>query len=149
MSKKNQNLILSHCNLAVEAPYHLELVIDGVMPGHLPSGKNKYRIGNGRFFKNDPETIEYEAVFEQHAGLIRAAQKDLSEQDKDRYALVAKIFFRSFRRDVDTILFCDLLQKNQVIHNDRQIRIKLLDGVNIDKENPRIEFQLYRIVEAA
>jgi Holliday junction resolvase RusA-like endonuclease len=60
-------------------------------------------------------------------------------------ALIAKVFFHSWRRDVDTILFCDLLQKTGVIENDRLIRIKHIDGTKIDKDNPRVEFGIYTI----
>lgn len=60
-------------------------------------------------------------------------------------ALIAKVYYQSFRRDVDTILFCDLLQKYGIVKNDRQIRMKVIDGIDIDERDPRVEFGLYRL----
>jgi len=118
-----------------------------VIYGHLPSGKNKYGF-NGKtkaFFKNDPLSDKYEDDFNAQIGVLKN-KFEVKEPIEDReLALFAKIYFQSLRRDCDTILFCDLLQKYRIVKNDRAIRIKILDGINIDPENPRIEFKLYKV----
>lgn len=131
----------------LDNPYQLNLLIEGVIYGHLPSGKNKYRF-NGKtkaFYKNDPVSEKYEDDFNAQINVLKNQFK-VKEPIEDRdLALFAKIYFQSLRRDCDTILFCDLLQKYKVVKNDRAIRIKILDGINIDPENPRIEFKLYKV----
>ena len=114
--------------------------------GHLPSGKNKYKIGNKRLYKDDVETKVYEKDFFYQIKNIMIRNKIFKPIEDEELALVATIYFRDFRRDVDTILFCDLLQKYGVIKNDRSIRVKCLDGLLVSKSNPRIEFSLFKIV---
>lgn len=57
-------------------------------------------------------------------------------------SLVAKLFYKDQRSDLDDSQICDCLQKSGVIKNDRQIREKHLYH-GIDKENPRTEIALY------
>ena len=126
-----------------------EIALSGVIFGHLPSGKNNYRIGERGMFKNQ-KVLAYEQIFYPQMNLLKTKAKYKLEETKRSpvYALVANIFFRDMRRDVDTILFCDLLQKSGVIGNDRSIRVKILFGVQVDPKNPRIEFILLKLKEA-
>lgn len=124
-----------------------EKLAEGVIYGHLPSGKNNYEIGFRRMFKTDKRgVITYEKDFETQAVVFKYKNK-IKEPFSGSLALQAKIYFRDFRRDLDTILFCDLLQKHGIVENDRSIRIKILDGINVDSKNPRIEFRLFKIYE--
>lgn len=89
---------------------------------------------------------DYEKSFAIQAIILKGIF-EIKEPFKGTLALQAKVYFRDFRRDLDTILFCDLLQKHGIVENDRSIRIKILDGINVDKVNPRIEFRLFQIYE--
>lgn len=98
-------------------------------------------------FKHNKRGVkDYEDDFAMQA-LVLKVKFQIKEPFKDVLALQAKIYFRDFRRDLDTILFCDLLQKHGIVENDRSIRIKILDGINVDAVNPRIEFRLFKIYE--
>ena len=59
--------------------------------------------------------------------------------------LKAKIFYKSRRNDVSSELLCDMIEKVGLVKNDRQIRYKVIDGRELDKDNPRVEFELEEI----
>lgn len=124
-------------------------LLEGEILGHLPSGKNNYRIGNSlgkKIIFKDKNLHLYEQHFYLQA-LALSQKNKIKKPITGTLALVAKVWFQSFRRDVDTILFCDLLQKSGLIKNDRMIRLKVIDGVHIDSKNPRVEFCLYGMEE--
>jgi len=124
-----------------------KLLTEGTVYGHLPSGKNNYSLGSSRIFKTNKGGMkDYEKSFAIQAIILKGIF-EIKEPFKGTLALQAKVYFRDFRRDLDTILFCDLLQKHGIVENDRSIRIKILDGINVDKVNPRIEFRLFQIYE--
>lgn len=126
-----------------------EFLIGGTIYGHLPSGKNNYRMDGQMLFKHK-KVGQYENDFAKQIGsLKRGFPTVMSERNgkKECLILMIKVFFRDYRRDVDTILFCDLLQKSGIIENDRCIRVKIIDGIEIDPKDPRVEFRLYRINE--
>lgn len=58
--------------------------------------------------------------------------------------LNATIFYPNNRHDLDDSLLCDILQKAEVIENDRQIIIKFLLK-KIDKMSPRIEMEIFAV----
>lgn len=120
-----------------------EIIFSGEIFGHLPSGKNNYRISGGRLFRNIKITI-YEHSFMPQIYLLKTKNKCIKPISCD-VIIAAQIWFKDHRRDVDTILFCDLLQKYGIIENDRQIKMKLINGMEIDKKDPRIDFKLYRL----
>lgn len=57
-------------------------------------------------------------------------------------ALTVYVYYPNRRHDVDAELLCDVLQKAGVIKNDRQIRVKHFDGTILDKNNPRVEWEI-------
>ncbi len=59
--------------------------------------------------------------------------------------LWAHIYYASNRPDVSTELLQDLLEKAGVVKNDRWLKQYMVYGA-IDKENPRVELRLYRIL---
>ncbi len=59
--------------------------------------------------------------------------------------LWAHIYYASNRPDVSTELIQDLLEKAGVVHNDRWFKQIWTHGA-IDKENPRVELRIYRIL---
>ena len=64
---------------------------------------------------------------------------------KEPLALWAVIHYASNRPDVSTELIQDLLEKAGVISNDRHLKQLIIFG-SIDRENPRVELRLYRIL---
>lgn len=131
-----------------------ELLFYGEVLGHLPSGKNNYRISGGRIYRTQEVTRYEESFVRQCANLknkhrfkrtIQAYEGQGKEEKRILLGLVANVYFHSWQRDVDTILFCDLLQKAGIIENDRMIRVKLINGCEVDPKNPRIEFALLRL----
>ena len=61
--------------------------------------------------------------------------------EKTSLYLEATIFYPDMRRDLDGELLPDLLQKSKLVKNDRYFRRKTYVG-RIDKENPRVEFEI-------
>ncbi len=123
------------------------------VPGQLPSGKNNYALSGRRMFKKSKVTdyekmcatvLQQRMIHHKEFGLEFPVPSK-SGRDRIQVALVAQVWFQDMRRDVDTILLCDILQKAGVIENDRMIRMKIINGVDIDKNNPRVEFGLFRI----
>jgi len=122
-----------------------DVLFSGTILDHQPSGKNNYRLSGKRMFKKD-EVKNYETYFMIQMGSLMARQKFRDPIDKKiLVALIARVYNKNWRRDVDTILFCDLLQRSGVLENDRQIRLKLIDGIECDAKNPRIEFFIVKI----
>ena len=58
--------------------------------------------------------------------------------------LYAKVYWRSWRSDVDISLIKDSLQAAAVIANDRLIRFEIVDGTEVDGKRPRAEIELFR-----
>lgn len=107
--------------------------------GAVPLKSNSYRIiercGHGSLAKTDA-TKKYEESFYMQCGLRNA---NISK----RFKLTIDVYFNSDRPDLDNALkVClDCLQTAKAIKNDRlctEIHARKL----IDKENPRIEFEL-------
>lgn len=107
--------------------------------GLPPSKSNAYRIitihGHGSLAKT-PATKKYEESFFMQCGL-RNANIDT------RFKLTIDVYFSSDRPDLDNSckIVLDMLQSCKAIKNDRlcsEIHARKL----IDKENPRIEFEL-------
>lgn len=107
--------------------------------GSPPSKSNSYRItkvhGHSSLSKT-PATKKYEESFFMQCGLRNAGI------DK-RFKLTIDVYFSSDRPDLDNSckVVLDMLQSCKAIKNDRlcsEIHARKL----IDKENPRIEFEL-------
>lgn len=110
-----------------------------IIRGTVPLKSNQYRIitihGHGSLAKTDA-TKKYEESFFMQCSLRNA---NISK----RFKLTIDVFFSSDRPDLDNALkVClDCLQSCKAIRNDRlcaEIHARKL----IDKENPRIEFEL-------
>lgn len=65
-----------------------------------------------------------------------------------KLSLDAHIYYPSNRQDLDDTLLCDVLQHAGVIDNDRSIVEKHL-WKHIDKENPRVELDIYPVDNSA
>jgi Holliday junction resolvase RusA-like endonuclease len=86
---------------------------------------------------------------------IRARPAQLYERDFIRQArrpadpiridviVCLKIFYRNRRPDLDESIILDCLQRAQVLKNDRQVRFKIVDGLALDPQDPRVEIEVY------
>jgi len=110
--------------------------------GQVPSKSNGYKIGNNRLYKSK-ELKDYEHFFYlkmlQHRHLF-------IEPIKDKFAIEIFVYFQSNRSDLDNSakIILDCLQTCKVIENDRQC-YSLLMHKFIDKNNPRIEFEIRKL----
>lgn len=104
--------------------------------GQVPSKSNGYRIANNRLFKS-VELKSYEVNFEWQI------KKHLNESIEVPFQIWIDVYFQSNRSDLDNAakVILDCLQTSGVIKNDRLCEI-LVMRKHIDKENPRIEFEI-------
>ena len=106
-----------------------------VILGTCPSKSNSYRIGHKRLFKTS-ELIAYEASFKSqftpHGPTIEGA-----------FEFHVDAYYPNNRSDLDGCFKAtlDLLQKHGAFKNDRYC-VKIIARKFIDKERPRIEFNL-------
>ncbi len=102
--------------------------------GVVPSLKNQKRMARGRMY-NDPQVMAYKRDF----GLqVPPKYRDASLGSATRL-LDVKIwlYHDSWRRDADAEIVFDCLQDAGVVSNDRWIRLKTINGLQIDKDRPR------------
>lgn len=109
--------------------------------GQVPSKSNGYRIANNRMFKSI-ELKSYEASFEWQ---IKKHVKE-NESVEVPFQIWIEVYFQSNRSDLDNSakVILDCLQTSGVIKNDRLCSV-LVMRKHIDKENPRIEFEIKAI----
>ena len=109
--------------------------------GQVPSKSNGYRIANTRLFKLI-ELKSYEVSFEWQI------KKYTSENETVEvpFQIWIEVYFQSNRSDLDNSakVILDCLQMSGVIKNDRLCEV-LVMRKHIDKENPRIEFEIKAI----
>ena len=107
--------------------------------GQVPSKSNGYKIGNNRLYKSK-ELTEYEKRF---TWLLALAKGKPSEPIKEKFSIEIHVYFQSNRSDLDNAakIILDCLQTSGVIENDRLCH-RLLMYKFVDKENPRIDFEI-------
>jgi Holliday junction resolvase RusA-like endonuclease len=110
--------------------------------GQVPSKSNGYKIGNNRLYKSR-ELKDYEHFFHLKMLSYRFMFKD---SIKDKFAIKIHVYFQSNRSDLDNAakIILDCLQACGVIENDRLCN-ELHMVKFIDKENPRIEFEISKL----
>ncbi len=110
--------------------------------GQVPSKSNGYKIGNNRLYKSR-ELKEYEELFNWQYRLPHLGR---DEPIKDKFAIEIFVYFQSNRSDLDNSakIILDCLQNCNVIENDRLCH-RLTMYKFIDKENPRIEFEITKL----
>ena len=111
--------------------------------GQIPSKSNCYRVvtirGHGSLAKT-PALHKYEESF--------IMQCPLRKADIDyRFKLTVDVFNQSDRNDLDNSfkILLDCLQSCRAIRNDR-LCAEIHARKFIDKENPRVEFYIERLV---
>jgi len=104
--------------------------------GQVPSKSNGYKIGNNRLYKSSM-LKEYENSF----GF--QIKKHLKEPFIEPFRIWIEVYFQSNRSDLDNAakVILDCLQTSGMIANDRLCSILVMKK-HIDKENPRIEFEI-------
>jgi Holliday junction resolvase RusA-like endonuclease len=109
--------------------------------GQVPSKSNGYRIANNRLFKSI-ELKSYEVNFEWQI------KKHLKVCIEVPFQIWIDVYFQSNRSDLDNAakVILDCLQTSGVIKNDRLCSV-LVMRKHIDKENPRIEFEIKKLNE--
>ncbi len=116
-------------------------MVKTIIYGQVPSKSNGYRIitihGHGSLAKTK-ELKEYEKNF--------ALQFKKNEKIIGNFEVDVDVYFRSNRSDLDGMfkVFLDCLQKVEAIDNDRYC-MKISARKFVDKDNPRLEFQLTKI----
>lgn len=123
-----------------------------VIPGE-PAAKGNSReivqFGDRAALRKGDKALAFEALAGRHV-------PKLEEPYEDYVAVYLRIFYASYRPDVDGSLVYDALQTRRVkvgtgfileprlIANDRQVRQKIEDGF-VDKARPRVEVFVYKV----
>jgi len=104
--------------------------------GQVPSKSNGYKIGNNRLYKSK-ELKEYERSF-----WWQISAYNVITINKP-FSIKILVYFQSNRSDLDNSakIILDCLQNCKAIENDRLCH-ELHMFKFIDKENPRIEFEI-------
>ena len=107
--------------------------------GQVPSKSNGYKIGNNRLYKSIVLKA-YENSF--YWQICQPAPDKIV----DKFAIKIFVYFQSNRSDLDNAakIILDCLQNCKVIENDRLCH-RLTMHKFIDKENPRIEFEITKL----
>lgn len=117
-------------------------IVRGIIHGPLPNKSNAKKIGMRRgrpIMFQGPEVVGYRERFE---SAVWGSLRGLEQLPED-----AKLYFKvtvhqeNMVRDLDCELLPDLLQRFNVIKNDRAIWHKVYTRA-IDKANPRAEFEI-------
>lgn len=134
-----------------------DVLFCGTVLGCQPSGKNSKVLGKKwskkskrmiGSMRNNAEVDQYKTTTIIQLGAIMGQKRFKGPIPKEiKLGLVARVINKNWRRDVDTILFSDILQNAGVIENDRQLRFKVIYGLDTDQNNPRIEFYLIKLEE--
>lgn len=104
--------------------------------GQVPSKSNGYRIGGNRLYKT-VGLKSYEVDFEWQI------RKHLGNPIIEPFRIWIEVYFQSNRSDLDNAakVILDCLQSSGMIANDRLCSILVMEK-HIDKDNPRIEFEI-------
>src|SRR5262245_41479973 len=76
------------------------------------------------------KTLRFEETFARQVP-VEYRNKQLGSLEKPLRVSV-NVFYPSWRQDLDVEVIYDMLQKSGVIKNDRYIRVKHVDGTQID-----------------
>jgi Holliday junction resolvase RusA-like endonuclease len=110
--------------------------------GQVPSKSNGYKIGNNRLYKSK------ELKYYEHFFLLKMLEFRhlFIEPIKEKFSIEIHVYFQSNRSDLDNAakIILDCLQTSGVIENDRLCH-RLLMYKFIDKDNPRIDFEIKAI----
>ena len=111
-----------------------------IIKGNVPSKSNSYkviRLGNRCGLGKQKQLLSYENSFKLQ---MLNYEYELIESE---FKFIIDVYYPSRRSDLDGVfkVVLDCLQKNKVILNDNRC-IEIEARKHLDKENPRIEFQI-------
>jgi Holliday junction resolvase RusA-like endonuclease len=109
-----------------------------VIYGVIPSKSNLYKTTKNGFFYKDKKVKDYEKSFYYQCDLYR------NKMITGSFGIKVNAYLKNTLQDLDGVFKClfDCLQLTKSIENDRNC-IKIEANKFIDKQNPRIEFELY------
>lgn len=111
--------------------------------GTLPSMKNQRRIVRNRA-TGKPFSIKSESAKRyEDAFLLQIARKQPKTPLSGDLSIRVRVWYPSKRNDLDIEFLKDLLQKGNIIENDRQF-VHMEAWKGLDRENPRVVFSIYR-----
>ena len=120
-------------------------LIGFTIPGNLQRKDNQRRIvkvrGKPLVIKSKSALAYARSFMEQVPECARQAYGDTDHP----LALWAHAHYQSNRSDLSVELLKDLLEKAGVVSNDRWIKAELLFA-SIDRDNPRVEIEIYAII---
>tara|TARA_A100000172_G_scaffold67708_1_gene47437 strand:+ start:3693 stop:4079 length:387 start_codon:yes stop_codon:yes gene_type:complete len=124
-------------NIINDYDWFFEVTILGE-PASKSNQRQLVKFGNRPAFIKSSKARSYEHDFGVQC-------KHLDELVTEDVLLWCKIYYASRRPDLDESLIMDCLQ-DKAIKNDRQIKQKVIMH-GLDKENPRSEIKLAKIIE--
>ncbi len=110
-----------------------------VIYGLVPSKSNSYRF-SGRFMYKTKALKDYEASFIEQCKVYKGAKIE------GNLKIVLKVYYPNRKSDLDGVAkaVLDLLQKVEAFDNDNKVaELFLFKG--LDKENPRVEFEIKQV----
>lgn len=111
------------------------------IPGQLPSLKNRRRIVGARrgrpMLIKSAEAMAYEQMF------LSAVPPKMRINYSGPVSVKVRVWYQSRRSDLSTELLFDLLQKAQIIQNDRQIH-HVESWKGLDRDSPRVHLTVYK-----
>jgi Holliday junction resolvase RusA-like endonuclease len=106
--------------------------------GNCPSIKNRRRLIPGRGNRK-PMIIKSAAAINYEQAFLMAIPERMRVGYDGPVSVKVRVWYQSRRSDLSTELLLDLLQKANIILNDRQVHhIESFKG--LDKGNPRVHF---------
>ena len=118
-----------------------EIIVTMTVDGMLPSLKNQRRIVTNRR-TGKPISIKSQAAMEYENHFISKVPNKYKKNYEGPVSLRVRVWYPSKRNDLDVEFLCDLLQKAEIIKNDRQIMHKEA-WKGKDADHPRTVFTLY------
>lgn len=117
------------------------------VPGQLPRKSNSRRLvtkGRKPMVIKSKKALEYTDHFLESVKDIAESLDRPFGSRNELLSIVGVIYYPSYRSDLSIELLTDLLQKANIISDDRWIRLHVVWAV-IDKENPRVDVTIYEI----
>jgi hypothetical protein len=124
-----------------------KLIVDFVVPGNLRRKDNGRQIVTNKK-TGKPLVIKSEDALAYAQAFISLTPVEFKQKfgsKKLPLMLWANIFYQSNRSDVSIELLKDLLQKSEVVSDDRWIKTHFVFG-QVDTENPRTHIKLFQIL---
>lgn len=100
--------------------------------------------GNGRLaFIKSKTALEYVEAFKIQCPNLNGTEAGLMDGE---LGLSVSIWYQSNRSDLDESIIMDAMQ-GMVYENDRQVKLKVIEHMGVDKENPRADIVVWQLGE--